>query len=165
MILFLDTEFTDFQQGELISIALVGLDEGCSIYLEVTDFDYELCSDFVRSNVWAHLGLFPQARVKREELSARLRAWCLSVPVEAMLASDSQRDVDLLLRSLGPNHGLQVAGRVDLRPMLNNPQCRAAMRRFHATGKPQHHALYDAQALRAGWLAAQAGVATIPEGQ
>ena len=165
MILFLDTEFTDFQQGELISIALVALDERYSIYLEVTDFDYELCSDFVRSNVWAHLGLFPQARVKREQLPVRLREWCLSVPGEAILASDSQRDVDLLLRALGSNPGLDVIGRLDLRPILNNPQCRAAMRRFHAAGKPQHHALYDAQALRAGWLAAQDCVATIPEAQ
>ena len=50
MKIFLDTEFTDFHNPELISIALVP-EEGDSFYAEVSDYDRAKSSDFVKQNV------------------------------------------------------------------------------------------------------------------
>lgn len=50
MLIFLDTEFTDFVDCDLISIGLV--DElGREFYAELTDYRQEACSDFVNEVV------------------------------------------------------------------------------------------------------------------
>ena len=48
-----------------------------------------------------------------------------------------------------------VLGWLDLRPLADSPVFNAAMTRYHEAGKPWHHALHDACASRAGWLALQ----------
>jgi len=52
MRIFLDTEFTDFNESEcdLISIGLVA-DDGREFYAELTDYRQEVCTDFVREIV------------------------------------------------------------------------------------------------------------------
>jgi len=47
MLVFLDTEFTDFVRPDLISIALVA-EDGREFYAERTDYHRDACSDFVR---------------------------------------------------------------------------------------------------------------------
>ena len=53
MRIFLDTEFTDFNESEcdLISIGLVA-DDGREFYAELTDYRQEVCTDFVREIVF-----------------------------------------------------------------------------------------------------------------
>jgi hypothetical protein len=55
MLVFLDTEFTDFVRPELISIALVA-EDGREFYAERTDYRHDDCSDFVRETVLPLLG-------------------------------------------------------------------------------------------------------------
>lgn len=50
MLVFVDSEFTDFVQMDLISIALVAEDGG-AFYAERTDYRRDDCSDFVRAAV------------------------------------------------------------------------------------------------------------------
>ena len=73
MILFLDTEFTDFHAPELISIGLVSECGRLEFYGERTDFDQRRCNEFVRSDVLPKLGQGPCFTAG--ELSAALRTW------------------------------------------------------------------------------------------
>ena len=50
MRIFADTEFTDFIDCDLISIALVA-EDGHEFYAERTDFDHHACSAFVREAI------------------------------------------------------------------------------------------------------------------
>lgn len=50
MLIFLDTEFTDFVDCDLISIGLVD-ENGREFYAELTDYRLEACSDFVNEVV------------------------------------------------------------------------------------------------------------------
>lgn len=47
MLVFIDCEFTDFIDCELISLAMVSEDGRHNIYLELTDFDRTKCNAFV----------------------------------------------------------------------------------------------------------------------
>lgn len=163
MLLFLDTEFTDFRDCDLISVALVSEDGRFEFYAERTDFNYEACSAFVRSEVWAHLGRYPRAKVKLSELAARLSAWFAGLPGAVTLACDSERDIGLLLHAIGPEAQPLIEGLFDLRPMLETACVRAHLKSFHTQERPMHHALYDAQALRSAWMACECGrVAAAP---
>lgn len=55
MLIFVDTEFTDFVQIDLISVALVA-DDGREFYAERTDYCRADCNDFVRAAVLPKLG-------------------------------------------------------------------------------------------------------------
>lgn len=56
MLIFIDTEFTDFVQIDLISIALV-TEDGREFYAERNDYRREDCIDFVRAAVVPMLGV------------------------------------------------------------------------------------------------------------
>ena len=65
MIIFLDTEFTDFVRPDLISIGLV-IEDGREFYAERTDYRPDTCSDSVRESV---------ALADARALMAGFRAW------------------------------------------------------------------------------------------
>lgn len=155
MLIFLDTEFTDFADRELISIGMVGEDGRHAFYAELQDFDREKCNDFVRSTVWAQLGQIDGATVKRAELPARLRDWFATLPRSVTIASDSHFDFELLAQAVGhPLPANITPTRYDLRPLIDTTVFHQACEKYHAApGRPWHHALHDAHAHRAGWLA------------
>ena len=154
MLIFLDTEFTDFTNRELISIGLISEDGLHEFYAERTDFNYEYCSDFVRSAVWAHLGEFPDAKVKKQQLAERLREWLTNLPFELKIARDSITDWELMLDALNGILPINIKGSHDLSPIIDHPIFNEAMDKYHENLKqPRHHALHDARATRLGWLA------------
>lgn len=155
MLVFIDCEFTDFIDCELISLAMVSEDGRHNIYLELTDFDRTKCNAFVQSAVCSQLGQLPAVRVCRTEMGERLRSWFATLPNGLILASDSQYDRDLLADALIGNWPANVVGWLDLRPLTNSLAFNAALTHYHSTDKPWHHALHDASANRAGWLALQ----------
>lgn len=155
MLLFLDCEFTDFLDIDLISIALVSDTGRHEFYAERTDFRREACSEFVRAAVLPLLGQVSGAGCDREELRTRLWAFFASLPGEVQLATDSRHDLDLLGDALGEGWPPNLARSVlDLREQLGHPAYDLAVGRYHAQpGRPWHHALHDAHANRAGWKA------------
>ncbi|MFI4939763.1 MAG: hypothetical protein ACHP7O_05405 [Burkholderiales bacterium] len=84
MLIFIDTEFTDFIQIDLISIALVA-EDGREFYAERIDYFQEDCNQFVRETVMPLLGRVSGARCMRAELTYRLREWFKALPEPAML--------------------------------------------------------------------------------
>lgn len=153
MVVFLDTEFTDFIDCELISIGMV-TEDGRDFYAEVQDFDIAKCNDFVRGAVCDALGRTVNACVSRAALPERIRAWFASLSTRAVVACDSFIDWELLLDALGDDLPPNIVGRYDLGPLATLPQFQRAVAEYHAeAGHPWHHALHDAHAHRAGWLA------------
>ncbi|MEX3968191.1 hypothetical protein AB4Y42_39400 [Paraburkholderia sp. EG286B] len=71
---FIDTEFTDFQQCQLISLAIAG-ENGNEFYGERTDFDPAWCSEIVRAVVLPRPGQFAGRAMPFERLREALRAW------------------------------------------------------------------------------------------
>ena len=67
MLVFLDTEFSDFAKSDLISLALVA-EDGREFYAERTDYRKNECSALVRETVWPLLGCVPGAAVRATSL-------------------------------------------------------------------------------------------------
>ncbi|MFM0122824.1 3'-5' exoribonuclease [Paraburkholderia sp. RL18-101-BIB-B] len=139
---FLDTEFTDFNAFQLISVAIVG-EDGREFYGESIDFERPLCSDFVREVVLPQLGQFPGRSMPFAQLRVELRAWLLAVPVKPkpVLCYDFQGDFDLLGHLLdGPLprgwKNENVAQRIDAQRFTE----------YIAEHGGEHHALHDARA-------------------
>lgn len=153
MLVFFDTEFTDFLDCELISIGMVSEDGHHQLYLEVQDFDRSKCNAFVQAAVLSQLGQVAGASVTRCDLEKRLRDWFETLPAGVVLACDSQHDRDLLADALDGKWPENLAGWYDLRECMASTGFERAALEYHSqTRRTWHHALYDAQALRAGWL-------------
>lgn len=153
MLIFLDTEFTDFIDCELIAIGMVSEDGKHEFYAERTDYDTSTCSDFVREAVIPHLGKIPGAACSRSDLSQRLWSWFASLPGQVQIATESTTDRDLLWDALGEGLPDNLEPSVfDLRPWFEEVSFNTAVARYHEEpGRPWHHALHDAKAHCAGW--------------
>jgi hypothetical protein len=89
------------------------------------------------------------------ELGQRLRAWFQALPRRVQLASDSAIDRDLLLMAMGDSLPANMNPVLyDLRPLVDTTVYDNTVARYHEhPAHPWHHALHDALAQRAGWLA------------
>jgi len=155
MLIFLDCEFTDFIDCDLVSIGMVSEDGQYEFYAERTDYTDSWCNNFVREAVLPFLGKYPGAACTRIELKKRLWEWFASLPRHVQLASDSTRDRDLLWDAFGVGLPENLDKSVfDLRSLIDTTVFNDAVCRFHAQpNQPWHHALHDARAHRVGWLA------------
>lgn len=157
MLVFLDTEFTDFVRPDLISIALVS-EDGREFYAERTDYREDDCSDFVRETVLPLLGGVPDAAFSLSELTQRLRDWFEQLPEPATIIYDFESDWLLLADA--------ILGRSYRNPLANfgeplhlgnssitHPVFERAQNLTYTQDWPPHHALADARALMAGYHA------------
>ncbi|MET3552642.1 hypothetical protein [Burkholderia sp. 567] len=139
---FVDTEFTDFEAPQLISLAIVG-ENGSEFYGECTDYDAARCSDFVRTVVLPQLGRFRERAMPLDQLRQSLRAWIAGIPTgsKPVLCYDLETDLNLL-RFLfdGPlPEGWMledIRGQIDTRRQAE----------YFARHGGEHHALHDARA-------------------
>lgn len=76
MHLFIDTEFTDFRNPQLISIALVS-ECGTQEFYAESPYDLARCNSFVVETVLPLLGNPPGALYQPAELRQRLKAWLM----------------------------------------------------------------------------------------
>ena len=151
---FLDCEFTDFINIDLISIAPV-YEDGREFYAERSDFRLDECSDFVRVAVLPLLGQIPDATMSREELSVKLRAWLAELP-DVVMACDSNHDRDLFCDAVDYLPTPNVVGWIGLDGFSDTAAeafYNASVGYHDQPGHPWHHALHDARAHLAGWHA------------
>lgn len=154
MLIFLDTEFADFDDREPISIGMVSEDGQHVFYAELEDFDRDRCNAFVRSTVWPLLGQTHGAMVKKIDLPDRLRSWFDTLPRKITIACDSSYDREVLGAVIGRPWPTNLVGWFDLRPLIDTTVFDQAVSSYHdQPDRPWHHALHDAHAHRAGWLA------------
>ena len=158
MLVFLDTEFTDFVRPDLISLALVAEDGG-EFYAERTDFVQSKCSEFVRETVLPLLGTVPGAACSRTELTQRLHDWFAQLPEPATIIYDYQVDwlllVDAILGRTYRNPPDNFLGEpIHLAShTITHPVFEQALNHTYTDEWPPHHALADARALMAGYRA------------
>ncbi|KVR13139.1 hypothetical protein BGV71_32160 [Burkholderia ubonensis] len=141
MHVYVDTEFTDFLDCELVSIGLVA-DDGREFYGERSDYNPASCSEFVRAAVLPQLGQYPDSVFTRETLRAALFEWLdqFAGDVERMLCFDYGGDWELLCDLLDePPAGWQAC-RVEFDP--------GRMEQYFREHPGRHHALIDARAKR-----------------
>lgn len=153
MLVFLDTELTNLIDREMISIGMVAEDGQRKLYLEVQDFDKSKCNSFVKSSVFPKLGRIDEAVVRKVDVQDRLRNWFSMLPRSVTIACDSQVDREVLTREFGGKCPNNLTGWFDLRPLIDTVVYHQTVEKYHTEEKPWHHAFYDAQAHRAGWLA------------
>lgn len=139
---FIDTEFTDFIDSQLISVAIVG-EDGREFYGERSDFSVSACSEFVRATVLPQLGGFPGRSMPLAQLRGELQAWLLAVPrkPKPVLCYDSGVDYELVTDLLG---GPLPRGWRHENVFLKIDAERLAQ--YVAVHGGEHHALHDARA-------------------
>ena len=140
---FIDTEFTDFLDPQLISIGLVA-QSGEEFYAELP-YEDRACSAFVKEAVLPLLGYAPHAEMGKDILYGELTNWLRLIRPkgqEIFICYDYQTDWDLFYDVLD--------GRVP-------PRCKRRLvadrinellrYEFHKKNNmPEHHALNDARA-------------------
>lgn len=153
MLIFLDTEFTDFEYSRLISIALVA-EDGREFYAKLSDGWSKLnCSGFVLTTV---LPLTEgEHAVTREEAAQALFTWLESMGRPVRVVTDAPEfDWELMKTLLGDklpsnlfNTPLEFYSTYlpELEPLLSEARFKAL------EGKAAHHALVDAHALKTAW--------------
>ena len=99
MLVFLDTEFTDFAKPDLIRLALVA-ENGREFYAEPIDYRKNECSAFVRETVLPLLGRVPGAACTSNELADRVQAWFAALPEPVTIIFDFETDWHLLAVAL-----------------------------------------------------------------
>ena len=99
MLVFLDTEFTQFEVPELISIALVA-EDGREFYAESNGYTRDKCSGFVRETVVPLLGRVPGAACTKKELAERLTEWFQGLGEPSIVIYDFATDWDLLAKAM-----------------------------------------------------------------
>lgn len=174
-ILFIDTEFADFINTEMISLGIVSVDGEDEFYVELKDFRPQVCSEFTRMNVIPHLDLQKHGK-SRTEAAARLYCWLEELEEECVICPDNKIDWEIFIDLIE-----DLPANIQKQPMLMWPALRLAVmakadelqtpdyKWFFETGMQQftegfteyflrnpspkqHHALADSKANRTGWI-------------
>lgn len=143
MLIFLDTEFTDFIDPQLISLGMYS-ERGEAFYVEVP-YSNEACSAFVCEAVIPLLGRYPDAPCLLDDLSLRIIKWLESVrssEEDVAICFDFQTDWDLFIDALDYRAPPWCRGR-HVGRNINKLLRYEFHKRFQVPG---HHALYDAMA-------------------
>lgn len=74
MLVFIDTEFTDFDSMGLISIGMAA-EDGSSFYMENSQYDKQLCSEFVNEIVIPLLSQTPDVARPLIKIEDTIRDW------------------------------------------------------------------------------------------
>ena len=143
--IFLDTEFTDFIDTQLISLGMV-TDLGRTFYAEVPYLD-NACSVFVREAVIPLLGRISGSQYAFDDLGKNILTWLKTERTdeqEVEICFDYQTDWDLF------SDALQLHMPEWCRPRNVKAEIDEVLRyKFYKENQlPMHHALYDALANR-----------------
>lgn len=160
MIIFLDTEFTSLIKTdcEILSIGMVSEDGKHSLYAERNDYDPKTCSDFVVQTVLPLFGRYPEAQCSLNELHVCVLRFLRGLPPYPTMACDSSFDLWLLNVALGSAERTEgpappLSPSINLNECSSHPAYERAFKAHFVDGRDMHHALWDAQAMRAGHLA------------
>ena len=174
-LIYLDTEFTDLLEPELLSLCLVSGSGEHYVELDLNDpggaDTLQCASDFMRHNgVREQWGRVPGSAASREQMGLRTARWLLDHAAHfgqpALIAHDYAPDYESL-EYLIRDAGLWEVVRKVVRPLNVNDMtgtfegsmaAESAYERIRATrGLERHHALADAHALRAMCIAVTTG--------
>lgn len=148
--IFIDTEFTNLVDFDLISIALVSGDDW--YYAESAEFNVEQCEEFTRKNVLPLLG--GNLRKSRCAIATEIVSWMSKYADQSpMLCFDNVIDFGLLRELLG-----EIPNWLGTHSVKHRVNDEAKVAFLTENGLAAHHALSDARALQHGnlvWLGQQ----------
>ena len=153
MRVYLDTEFTQFTQPQLISVGLAA-DDGRELYAVMKSIPLHQCSAFVREIVLPIIEYWPSATLDRRELRQSLQQWLNESAEPLEIVCDFATDAELLIELIDGNtdHALRAfnIASVTVLSALQCEQTTHAVDRYFTQPRqwPRHHALEDARALR-----------------
>jgi hypothetical protein len=168
---FIDTEFTDFINCDLISLGAIA-STGEEFYAENSEYYRNMASTWVRENIVPTLN-FDKFGMRRLELSARFWSWLIDLSAdEIIITSDHSVDIDIL-KELFQNDSHPKIIAFEVIPQIisresatianhlgtqNNmfPLVRAFFQKavdsyFDSNLEDRHNALSDARANRYAW--------------
>lgn len=150
--LFLDTEFTDFTDPELISIGIVD-ENSREFYGESTSFRREACSTFVVETVLPLLGQSSGIVGTQQHIAYKLEHWLEEYRESGVIICvDYHTDWHLfqvLLSELPKRSNMNF---ITCENVWINLDSQRITQWWSDTQLPQHHALYDAHANRHGYI-------------
>lgn len=165
VLLFLDTEFSSFEDREPLSIGIVGAG-GRQFYAEIEDADMHAVSTFVADQVQPLLRAPGALVASRQTIAALLREWLKPYAgMSVVLVHDYFADLDIALDLLSAEAGAGAGGDyprerlkrlaadlglAELVPMDVSPRLNEQDLDAWFTANPQaerHHALNDSRAL------------------
>ncbi|HKX94497.1 MAG TPA: hypothetical protein VJM48_07315 [Methylibium sp.] len=155
---YFDTEFTQFRDGELLSIALV-TDEDHELVVEVHDRGrLARASEFCRSTVIPQFGCTPAWTATTDaEVGKIVAHWLAQFEAPHTMLYDYKLDwrhLEHLLRAAGEWSRLgSTLKPFNVADVANDDRCLAAQDAyFQGLAMPgRHHPLVDARAMRARW--------------
>jgi hypothetical protein len=170
--LHFDTEFANFHNLSALSIGIVSEDKSLEFYKEVSDFDINSCSQFVKDVIIPLMDI-SQHGLPYKEVSKELIKWINSLPCkEVIFVSDYPGDITILERLISLQGELKLEKKV-MKKLIDKAFNQAVMERglynhqhIHKAFKAltdgidrslakqphmRHHALYDAHANCDGW--------------
>ncbi|MCP5270125.1 MAG: hypothetical protein H6932_02730 [Burkholderiaceae bacterium] len=158
MHIFFDTEFTQFREGELLSIGFVS-DEDHELVVEVHDPGrHRRASEFCQAVVIPQFGSLPAIKVGSDrEAGCVVAEWLSQFQEPLTLAYDFKLDWAFLEQVLvASGHWSRIRAAVvpfNVADVANYDGCLAAQENYFAghTIPGRHHPLIDARALRARW--------------
>lgn len=145
MLIFIDTEFTDFKDAELISIGLVTEDGNDEFYAELP-VDQSKCNDFVLTTILPQLGKTPDVRCTPAQLKIKLLQWLERVHGDGdiVICFDYKGDWRLFCTALSNDVPPWIGGR-NIYQYIDQ---QAWLMYFIENKVAEHHALNDARANR-----------------
>lgn len=160
MHIFFDTEFTQFRDGQLLSVGLVS-DADDELVVEIHDpVRHAMASEFCQGVVIPQFGAVPARRVRTDlELGRVVAAWLEQFEPTLTLCYDYKLDRHFLLEALSGAEDWRVlepqVSWVNVADVARSAECLAAQDRYFE-GKEfpgRHHPLVDAKAMRERWRA------------
>jgi hypothetical protein len=155
MLVFIDTEFTNFTDMEMISIGLVSADKSKEFYMENANYNRHACSPFVKEIVIPLLTVNLDVMQAKFKIEDALREWIESFnePVEIVIdyLGDWEILIDLFggLGSTSPTNmskqPIFVQALVDFNEQAGAAYVKGCQQYFDETGQHPHHALSDAK--------------------
>lgn len=160
MRVFFDTEFSAFRDGRLLSVGLVA-EDGRERYVELPgDGINRDVSDFVRSHVLSQFGAVADSEAGTlAGLGERVARYLEELGEPLQLCFDYKLDRRFLEEALGLTSSWKTVQKlvvfVDVAGQAAGEVAKAAAGASYAASTPlrEHHALADARALCAAWLA------------
>ena len=146
MLIFIDTEFTSFEERYLISAGLIA--NGREFYFEVEGLSPAICSPFVQGNV---IPLLSGATLKPVEIARQLKEFLAPCGPEVTFFCDAPRYDIALLEPFLPASLQWKPAVPSFADPLSQHDFEVALEIAYARGLRRHHALDDAKALAAAW--------------
>lgn len=154
MMLFVDTQYTDLDDGQLISIGMVSKNLKHEFYAERISFNQEACSESLKAQVLPLLGKTPNAQLTDAQLAESMYAWFETLPRKITLAGTSLIELNLMWEALDGRTPSNKFTHYYLRQLNRSQDYHEGIRKYHEIeGQSPYHALHAAYAKRAGWMA------------